>query len=144
MKTAVVDASVAAKWVVEEQYSDRAATLLNSESLHAPSHWRAEAVNVLWAKVFHGDLTAEDAEERMQILLRAPIIDTPIETLMPRAFAIAVAHMITIYDALYVALAEAGGMQMVTADERLIRRLSGAAALAKLLVWVGDVADEAM
>jgi predicted nucleic acid-binding protein len=135
----VVDASVAVKWVVEEDHSAKAMLLLGLDARHAPDHWRAEAVNVLWSKVFHGDLSAADAEERMTVLLRAPVIATPIADLMPRAFAIAVAHMVTIYDSLYVALAETRDIPLVTADERLIRRLSGDVALAKLLVWVGDL-----
>jgi len=86
-----------------------------------------------------GDLTAADAEERMTVLLRAPVTGTPIADLMARAFAISVARTVTIYDSLYVALAERRGIAMVTADERLLRRLSGVAALAKRMVWVGDV-----
>jgi predicted nucleic acid-binding protein len=56
---------------------------------------------------------------------------------MARAFAISVALAVTIYDSLYVALAERRDIVMVTADEILIRRLSGDAALAKRMVWVG-------
>ena len=138
MKQVVVDASVAAKWVVEEYHSNRAAQLLSLDARHAPSHWRAEAVNVLWAKVFRGDLTATDADERMSVLLRAPIIDTPIEALMPRTFAISVARTITIYDGLYVALAEKLDIPLVTADQRLIRKLADDAALSKLMIWIGD------
>ena len=138
MRQAVVDASVAAKWVIAEDHSAQAALLLAFDALHAPGHWRAEAVNVLWSKVMQGDLTGEDAEERMSVLLRAPVIDTPIAALMPRAFAIAVALKVTIYDALYVALAEGRGIPLVTADERLIRRVSGDPGLAKRMVWVGD------
>jgi predicted nucleic acid-binding protein len=139
VRQAVVDASVIAKWVVEEDHSAQAALLLAFDARHAPDHWRAEAVNVLWSKVFHGDLTATDAEERMTVLLRAPIIDTPIAALLPRAFAISVARMVTIYDALYVALAEQRDIPLITADERLIRRMSGDPALAKRMVWVGDL-----
>ena len=137
MRRAVVDASVAAKWVVEEAHSDRAALLLGFDALHAPGHWRAEAVNVLWAKVIRGDLTAGDAEERMAALLRAPVIDTPIVALMPRAFAIAMGLGVTVYDGLYVALAEGRGIPLVTADERLIRRVSGDVGLGRLMIWVG-------
>lgn len=139
MRQAVVDASVAAKWVVEEAGSPQAALLLAFDARHAPDHWRAEAVNVLWSKVFRGDLTATDAEERMTVLLRAPIIETPIAALMPRAFRIAVAHMVTIHDALYVALAEQRDVPLVTADERLIQRMAGDPGLARRMVWVGDL-----
>jgi predicted nucleic acid-binding protein len=139
MREVVVDASVSAKWVIEEHDSDKAALLLAYDARHAPDHWQAEAVNVLWSKVFRGDLTAADAEERMMLLLRAPVVGTPIQELMPRAFAISVANMVTIYDALYVALAEKRNIPLVTADERLIRRMSGDITLAKQLVWVGDL-----
>jgi predicted nucleic acid-binding protein len=139
VRQAVVDASVAVKWVVEEDHSAKATILLAFDTCHAPDHWRAEAVNVLWSKVVRGDLTAADAEERMTVLLRAPVIGTPIADLMARAFAISVARTVTIYDSLYVALAERRDIVMVTADERLIRRLSGDAALAKRMVWVGDL-----
>jgi len=106
---------------------------------HAPDHWRAEAVNVLWVKVFRGDLTPADAQERMTVLLRAPILETPIAPLMPRAFSIAVAPMVTIYDALYLALAEERDVGFVTADERLIRRMEGDPAWARRMIWVGDL-----
>jgi len=142
VRQAVVDAAVAVKWVIEEDHSAKAALLLGFDARHAPDHWRAEAINVLWSKVFHGDLSVAGAEERMTILLRAPVIATPIAGLMPRAFAIAVAHTVTIYDSLYVALAETRDIPLVTADERLIKRLAGNPALAKLMVWVGDLAAD--
>jgi predicted nucleic acid-binding protein len=122
---AVVDASVAAKWVIEEDRSDKAVLLLEYEQLHAPDHWLAEAVNVVWSKVYKGDLDASDAEERMAVLSRSPVIVTAISTLMPAAFAISVDHSITVYDALYVALACKRRMPFITDDQNLIRRLSG-------------------
>jgi predicted nucleic acid-binding protein len=138
VKEAVVDASVAAKWVVEEDCSANAALLLSYDTLHAPAHWRAEAVNVLWAKVFRGDLTAADAEERMLVLNCAPIVDAEIAGLVPRAFAISVAHSVTLSDSLYVALAEQRDIPLVTADKRLIRQLAGDANLRQRIVWVGS------
>jgi predicted nucleic acid-binding protein len=143
VRQSVIDASVAAKWVVEEPHSAAAAGLLEWDARHAPDHWRAEAVNVLWSKVFHGDLTVADAQERMQLLLRAPIIDTPTIGLMPRAFAIATALMVTIHHSLYVALAEQRDIPLVTADQKLIRRLSADPGLARRLVWVGDISKSA-
>ncbi len=139
MNQVVVDASVAAKWVVEEAHSPKAVLLLRYQTLHAPAHWRAEAVNVLWAKVFRGDLTATDAAERIQTLMRAPVVDTPISDLVPRAFAISVSYSITIYDSLYVALAEHRNIPLLTADQKLVRRLSGDAILGKQILWLGDL-----
>jgi hypothetical protein len=78
VKQAVIDASVAAKWVVEEPHSACAVLALAYDARHAPDHWLAEAANVLWSKVIGGDLTASDAEERMAVLLRAPVITAPL------------------------------------------------------------------
>jgi predicted nucleic acid-binding protein len=139
MKAVVVDASVATKWVVEEVHSDAATLLLAYDALHAPDHWHAEAVNVLWAKVFRGDLASADAEQRMSVLMRAPVIGTPIAGLMSRAFAISVARQITIYDSLYLALAEKLSIPVVTADAKLMRQLESDAALTNRMVWVGDL-----
>jgi predicted nucleic acid-binding protein len=49
------------------------------------------------------------------------------------------AFLVTVYESLYVALAEKRDIPMVTADERLIRQLSADAALARRVVWVGDL-----
>jgi predicted nucleic acid-binding protein len=125
VKAAVIDASVAAKWVVEEQDSAEAAALLDYDVLYAPDHWLAEAANALWSKVFHGDLTPADATERLAVLMTAPMTETPVARLMARAFEIAAARMVTVYDALYVALAEHRRVPFVTADARLVRRLDG-------------------
>lgn len=139
MREAIVDAAVCAKWVVDEDHSEQAARLLDWDGLHAPDHWQAEAVNAIWSRVFKGELVTADAEERVAVLLCAPVRGTPIARLMPRAFALSVAHMITVYDTLYLALAEQLRLKLVTADQRLWRRASSDATLARQLIWVGDL-----
>jgi predicted nucleic acid-binding protein len=140
VKSAVIDASVAVKWVVEESHSDKASLLLAYDTLHAPDHWQTEAVNVLWAKLVRRDLRMVDAEARMAVLLRAPIVGSPIAGLMARAFAISAARRITIYDSLYVALAEKLNVPLVTADRKLIRSLAFDQTFARRAIWVGDLA----
>ena len=134
MKAAVIDASVAAKWVIAEDHSDRAAALLDCEQLHAPDHWLAEAVNFVWARAFRGELDAGDAAERAQALTQAPVIGAALPGLMPRAFEIATARSVTVYDALYVSLAEKLGLPLVTADRKLVRAL---AAGGTSVIWIG-------
>ena len=138
MKKVVVDASVAAKWVVEEAHSAKAVRLLNCDEIHAPDHWLAEAVNVIWSKVLKGDLDASDAAERVTALTRSPVIGVPIAELMARALTIAVEHSVTIYDSLYVALAEERALPLVTADEKLVRRFRDTP-LSRLVTWVGEL-----
>jgi predicted nucleic acid-binding protein len=72
--------------------------------------------------------------------MRAPIVDMPVLNWMPRAFEISVAHSVTIYESVYVALAEQRDIPLVNADERLIRRIVIDTKFRKLMIWVGDLA----
>ena len=48
-----------------------------------------------------------------------------IDALFPDAFRIASRSRVSVYDALYVALAQREGCRLVTADEKLIKALPG-------------------
>ena len=71
--TTVIDASVAIKWVCEEEGSDRAAALLDGRPLAAPSFWLVEAANALWRRARQGELATAEADERIAELAHAPI-----------------------------------------------------------------------
>lgn len=138
MKSIVVDASVAVKWVVAEDFSDQA-DLLKGSALCAPAHWQAEAVNVLWAKVYRGDLLPAGAIDRARMLMQAPVELVPLSPLMDEALKQSLAYGITIYDSLYLALAVARDIAFVTADRKLLQKLSGDPNLMALVRWVGDL-----
>jgi predicted nucleic acid-binding protein len=139
VKAAVVDASVAAKWVVEEAHSGKAATLLDNTALHAPAHWLAEAVNVLWARSVRGMMTGAQALERAEVLAAAPVASVALTGLVQAAVTQSLACGITLYDSLYVALAIQRGIPLVTADRKLVRTLTQTAVDPRLIVWVGDL-----
>jgi predicted nucleic acid-binding protein len=118
----VVDASVAAKWVVAEAGSDAARRVLEGPGpLIAPDLLVAEVGNVLWKKVSRRAITRRHAQEALIWLpeLFDRLFDSA--ALAPRALEIAVEHGATVYDALYVALTEAAGSDavLVTADAGL-------------------------
>jgi predicted nucleic acid-binding protein len=46
---------------------------------------------------------------------------------------------VTIHDSLYVALSEQLDIPLISADARLLRRLSADRAMANRLIWVGDL-----
>jgi predicted nucleic acid-binding protein len=50
MKRLVIDASVAVKWVVEEEGTAEALALLRASKLVAPELLVAECANILWKK----------------------------------------------------------------------------------------------
>lgn len=129
----VVDASVAAKWVIPELHSDRAQALLSQRGLTAPAHWHAEAVNAAWAMVARGDWTAEQGMLAASVLIEAPVHSVALRPHLRRALELSARLGCTVYDALYVAVAEAVGAPLVTDDRKLVRKMRlaglGAAAL---------------
>jgi predicted nucleic acid-binding protein len=139
LNEAVVDASVAAKWVLDEDHSAQAARLLSLPALYAPAHWLAETLHALSTMVLRGELTPEQAKERAGVLLLAPVRVLPLAGLAQSALSIAVAARLSGYDALYVALAHLRGIPLVTADRKLIGNLARGGAAPGLVMWIGDV-----
>lgn len=117
MTAIVVDASVAFKWVVEEEDS-AAALALRQYGLLAPDFILMECANVLWLKARRGELSAHDVHDGMRILERAPMTLVPASQLLARATEIALAIDHPIYDCIYLALASQRSIPVVTADKR--------------------------
>jgi predicted nucleic acid-binding protein len=116
----VVDASVAVKWVVAENDAEAALRLLDGRrDLFAPAHWLAEAANALWAACRRGELSEQQAHARVIALTEAPVAVVPLAQLAAAAMTIALRLGLTLYDALYLAVAEQQDATLVTADRRL-------------------------
>ncbi|HEY3889210.1 MAG TPA: type II toxin-antitoxin system VapC family toxin [Caulobacteraceae bacterium] len=113
----VVDASVALKWVLDEPGSQAADALLDEE-LVAPALWLVEAANALWRRARRGELTHEEAKERLVELGNAPVTTSPIEDDLVAAADLANALGHPVYDCLYLAAAIREGAYVVTADGR--------------------------
>jgi predicted nucleic acid-binding protein len=137
--TAVLDASVAVKWVMAEEHAEAALLLLESGiGLAAPAHWLGEAVNAIWAATRRGDLTEDEARERAATLAEAPIAAVPLGQLAPAAMTIALRLAITIYDSLYLALAERQDATLVTDDRRLLQAARRDNRLRNRVLWLGE------
>lgn len=129
----VVDASVAAKWYVPEVLSEEAVRLLEAGvrgevRLIAPSLLLPELGNVLWRRHRRGDISRERVREAWAALEAAPLSFIEMGPLMPAALEVALACGCTVYDGLYVALAEARRDEdatLLTADRKLVTRLAG-------------------
>ena len=116
--TIVIDASVAVKWVLRENDSDAADALLDHDDLMAPVLWLAEAANALWRRARIGEITADEADERMSELRKAPVASLAMEAHLGPALRLATALGHPVYDCVYLALALHHGTHVVTADRR--------------------------
>lgn len=122
--TLIVDASVAIKWVVQEEGRAAALALLEREGpLLALSLMAAEVANILWRKARLGQVNPDVIRLALTSVLSQFDAFEPCETLAARALVLAEALGHPAYDCFYLALAEVQAGTLVTADQRLITRL---------------------
>jgi predicted nucleic acid-binding protein len=121
----IIDASVAFKWVVEEEGSDAAIALIGLGDLVAPTLIHSEVGNALWKAVQRQEIEGGgEISERLADLSRyvRTVDETP---LLSRALALAIELEHPVYDCVYLALAETLGEELVTADRRFVRSVAG-------------------
>jgi predicted nucleic acid-binding protein len=119
--TLVVDASVATKWVLPENGSDRATALRRPGELFiAPNLIAAEIGNAVWKRVIWQDFPLADGVVALDAALALFSEIVQMEGLAPRAVEIGAELKHPIYDCFYLALAERERCPMVTADKRLL------------------------
>jgi predicted nucleic acid-binding protein len=124
----VLDSSVALKWVLSEADSAKAIRLRDEyrNSIHqllAPDIFMPEVANGLASAERQGRIkTGESAILLLDIVRTAPVIH-PTPPLLLRAMALAIATRRAVYDCAYLALAEAEGCELVTADDQFARGL---------------------
>jgi predicted nucleic acid-binding protein len=87
----------------------------------APELLVAEAANVIVKKRRLGELSHQESVELLSDMLSVPIRLFPHKPITARAFEMAWDHKLTVYDSIYLALAEEHGAVLYTADERLIK-----------------------
>ena len=138
--SAVVDTSVAAKWLFTEPHSEQARLLLDGGwELHAPDFLDLELDHVVAKKVRRGQISMQQAQEARSAFTAFPVSRHRSRTLRDLAFDVACAHLLGTYDALFAALAIVHEMRLVTADRRLHDSLKANPLLAVLLIWIDDV-----
>ncbi|MBI4505055.1 MAG: type II toxin-antitoxin system VapC family toxin [Chloroflexi bacterium] len=139
----VVDASVAMKWLVLEEFTEHAQALLDDvqcaeQVLLAPPHFHSEVLNALFQRVRRGDMTAAKADEALAYFLDVPIRAHGEEVLYAPAFAFARSHGLrSVHDSLYVVLAQMVGADLWTDDRTLLKSVGTAAPWVR---WIGAYA----
>ncbi|MBI4319528.1 MAG: type II toxin-antitoxin system VapC family toxin [Chloroflexi bacterium] len=140
-KVVVVDASLAAMWVLPEQYADTALLLADDwgwagVEIIAPNLMLAEVDSALFKRVRRREMSIEQAQDALDVVLGFGVRFEDEPGLHHRALAIA--HRLdrpTPYDALYLALAELRGCEVWTGDERLY---NAARSQLPWVRWIGE------
>ena len=126
----MVDTSVALKVYLEEDLADEAQRVLDAgrdgdAELLAPTLILPEFRHALTRRVRREDITASEAQEMWESLGDWPLDYFEIGPFMPRAAEISGETGCTVYDAIFVALAEYEEVVVLTADGKLIKAFEG-------------------
>jgi predicted nucleic acid-binding protein len=124
----VLDTSVIIKWyrqgevLAQQALVLRTAYLAGEATISVPSLLIYEVTNVL---PYKNDLNADQVKEAVQSLFDMDLdIISPSLLIIEPAVELARTYNITVYDATFVALAQALSTTFITADERLVQRLA--------------------
>ena len=123
----VVDASLAVKWLVEEEGSDAAAGLARfwdrrGTRLVGPYLMGIEVANVLHGRVVRGEMSLAEAAHSLENLLTSVVELRETSSLYRRTLELALQfRQGAVYDSYYLALAESLGCELWTADEKFFR-----------------------
>jgi len=126
----VIDASVLTKWFVEHDEPDRDQAL-GLKDLHVEGRSTIHVTELTFLEVLNAIRFGSRAKEEHGARAIAGLEELHLEVsntdfqLLRKANAIAWAYKITIYDALYVALAEQLGYPLITSDQAMVKKLKG-------------------
>ena len=127
MSAFVPDASVAVKWLLQEPETPAALVLLRRGGrIRAPALLRVEAAAAIVRRYRLGAISADDARERLdhcaKLLSDRRVNYVPDKALIAAAAEIALRIKHNLQDCLYIACAARDGVEMFTADVRLLER----------------------
>ena len=120
-----MDATVAVKWPVDEDGSDRALDL-RQEDLIAAAMLRIETANVLRTLAVR-EVVSEDIALRLFAFFHsAPVVIADHDyALERRALNLALRFRHPVHDCIFLASAERTNRTLITADDRFVRSISG-------------------
>ncbi len=126
---AVADSCVVAKWLLIEHDTDEANrffvdVMSRGGRIVVLDLALIEVAQAIWKRVHRGLLTPEEGDRLTDALLVLPVAIEPSGPRLRRAAEIARTYGRSVYDALFVALAEELGLPGVTADEPLHRAIA--------------------
>jgi predicted nucleic acid-binding protein len=141
----VVDASTLVKLVLPESLSQQADSLYQDalsqqQPLLGPPHLLSETTNAIFQRWRTTDpskhISATAVDQAIALLLQYPVQLVAPAGLYSAAATFARTHRLpTVYDSLYVVVAQLAGGDLWTADQRLVRAVSSVAPWVR---WLGS------
>ena len=139
MDTLVLDASVVVKWFAVESYTPAALRLMRAPvEFASPDLLIAEVTNTMWKKVRRGELTADEAQRRVETLTSIDVITVPCRDLAGEAHQLATMTGRSVYDSMYLALAIRLGTRVITADAKFLNAIKSFPVLAPHISFIAD------
>jgi predicted nucleic acid-binding protein len=135
----IVDANVAAMWLVEETHSIRAAKLITRTDLAAPDIIDVEIGQTLTRRTRQRLLDADQARRLWAETLSLPITRRSWNDHAEAAFSLSLRLRATFNDCIYLALALSSDDVLITADERFVRSVRTDRTLHRSIVSLADV-----
>ena len=126
----VLDASVTAAWLLDDEDAGRANAAfarLETDVALVPQHWHLEVRSALLGAERRRRIRADEVDERLRTLGELLLRTT--EPRVAVAFALARGHGLSIFDAVYLELAQRSDAPLATLDHAL-SRAAGAAGIA--------------
>ncbi len=126
----VLDASVAAKWFINEPDSEQAQPLLSEVAqgrwqLIAPDLFQIELAHIFWKNRYHGYVRGQ-LRAALKELNNLNMEFVPVPSLFDKAVDIAYNQEIAVYDACYMALAVAFRAPLASFDQTLAKKSKAA------------------
>lgn len=119
MSIFVVDASLVLKWFIPEIHSEAARRWLGaSHDYVAPDLLFAEVGNAVWKKVRRKELEEAEGRQLVKALRQVAVETVATRNLLEDALALALTAGVTVYDAMYLALAVRLETEVITGDDR--------------------------
>ena len=128
MSAVVLDASVACDWLLDDELdprAQRAAQRVSDIGALVPHLWHLEIRNALVVAERRGRLTAQGLADRLRALRQLPVV-TDAEPDLDAVVALARSHHISVYDAVYLELAQRRRAALATLDAGLAEAAAAA------------------
>lgn len=137
----VVDASAAIPGFMNEPLSALSIRLFDclandpNATFHVPGLIYVECANAFWKHVQRGTIAPDKARKLMAILQSYRLTVSDVAGLASDALEVALTHGISGYDACYVVLSRRHNVPLITGDQKLVAKLTGAQ---PPVIWLGN------